>query len=144
MEAIKQIAETERDAAQELLTDLETYGDKDVEGTDWKAEVDAITAELDKLNAQLDVLDTQLDQAHATPEYLAAYQAVNGVWKDEPNTWSPSSDMEKGVDYKEVVENGKVVGYEVLVEKGALQILNDANEALMDKQKEKLFFFFFF
>lgn len=139
LEAIKQIAETERDAAQKLLTDLETYGDKDVEGTDWKAEVDAITAELDKLNAQLDVLDTQLDQAHATPEYLAAYQAVNGVWKDEPNTWSPSSDMEKNVDYKEVVENGKVVGYEVLVEKGALQILNDANEALMDKQKEKLF-----
>ena len=75
-------ARAELDAANKLLTDLETYGDKEVEGTDWKAEVEKLQAEIKKLQADMDVQKAQLNQAHATPEYLAADQAVNGVWKN--------------------------------------------------------------
>ena len=141
LEAIKQIAETELEAAEKLLTDLETYGDKDVEGTDWKAEVEAIQAELDKLEAQLDVQKTQLDQAHATPEYLAALQAVEGVWEDAAEGWTPDLSKNKlGYDYKEIKKaDGTVTGYQVIVEKGASQLLTDAKKKLMDKQKQPLF-----
>ena len=134
-------AQGELEAAQKLLTDLETYGDKEVEGTDWKAEVAKLQAELDKLEAQLDVQKTQLGQAHATPEYLAALQAVEGVWEDAADGWAPDPAKNKlGYDYKEIKEaDGKVTGYQVIVEKGASQLLIDAKKKLMDKQKQQLF-----
>ena len=131
-------ARAELDAANKLLTDLETYGDKEVEGTDWKAEVAKLQAEIDKLEQDLSVQLAQLDQAHATPEYLAADQAVNGVWKEESKDWTPAEGMENGVDYKEIKEKGQIVGYNVLVEKGALQILDDAKDKLMEAQKNEV------
>ena len=141
LEALVEIAETERIAAEKLLNDLETYNDKEVEGTDWKAEVEAIQAEIDKLKEQLSVQKAQLSQAQATPEYLAALQAVEGVWEAAPQGWTPVSGTNvEGYDYRLAGEDkdGNQL-YEVIVEKGASQILTDAKKALMNKQKEKLF-----
>ena len=131
-------ARAELDAANKLLTDLETYGDKDVEGTDWKAEVEKLQAEIEKLEADMDVQLAQLDQAHATPEYLAALQAVEGVWEAAPDAWTPSTTDVKGYNYKEITKDGKKT-YQLIVEKGARQLLIDANNALMAKQLQKLF-----
>ena len=132
-------ARAELDAANKLLTDLETYGDKDVEGTDWKAEVEKLQAEIEKLEADMDVQLAQLDQAHATPEYLAALQAVEGVWEDAPKSWTPDATKNKeGYDYKNVGTDSQPK-YQLIVEKGASQILTDAKNALMKKQGEKLF-----
>ena len=131
-------ARAELDAANKLLTDLETYGDKEVEGTDWKAEVEKLQAEIEKLEADMDVQLAQLDQAHATPEYLAALQAVDGVWENAPKGWTPGATDVKGYNYKEIT-NGKKTTYQLIVEKGARQLLIDANNALMAKQQQKLF-----
>ena len=139
LEAMVEIAETERDAAEKLLNDLETYNDKEVEGTDWKAEVEAIQAEIDKLEEQLSIQKAQLSQAQATPEYLAALQAVEGVWEDAPQNWNPDPAKNKeGYDYKNVGTDSQPK-YQLIVEKGASQILTDAKDALMKKQGEKLF-----
>ena len=137
-------AQGELEAAQKLLTDLETYGDKEVEGTDWKAEVAKLEAEIEKLEQDLSVQLAQLEQAHATPEYLAAEQAVNGVWKnvgkDEPTGKNEfGEDYKKGDNYREVQvdlgDGNTEKQYEVLVEKGAIQILNSAKNKLMAAQK---------
>ena len=137
-------AQGELEAAQKLLADLETYGDKEVEGTDWKAEVAKLQAEIDKLEQDLSVQLAQLDQAHTTPEYLAAEQAVNGVWKNVGKD-KPTGKDAFGEDYKENVNYRKVQvelaggktedQYEVLVEKGAIQILNSAKNKLIAAQK---------
>ena len=137
-------AQADLEAAQQLLTDLETYGDKEVEGTDWKAEVAKLQAEIDKLEQDLSVQLAQLDQAHTTPEYLAAEQAVNGVWKnvgkDKPTGKDAfGEDYKEDVNYRKVqveLEGGKTEDqYEVLVEKGAIQILNSAKNKLITAQK---------
>ena len=137
-------ARAELDAANKLLTDLETYGDKEVEGTDWKAEVEKLQAEIKKLQADMDVQKAQLNQAHATPEYLAADQAVNGVWKnvgeDRPTGKDAfGDDYEDDVNFRDIQvegENGSVTQYEVLIERGATQILIAAKKALMEAQKD--------
>lgn len=142
-------AQADLEAAQQLLTDLETYGDKEVEGTDWKAEVAKLQAEIDKLEQDLSVQLAQLDQAHATPEYLAALQAVEGVWKEDESfdKGKAEKDEENITWKKEVVkvlnettgkEEDKDVYY-VCIEDGATQILYKAEQALIDKQEEKLF-----
>ena len=137
-------ARAELDAANKLLTDLETYGDKEVEGTDWKAEVEKLQAEIKKLQADMDVQKAQLGQAHATPEYLAADQAVNGVWKnvgkDKPSGKDAfGDDYEDDFNFRDIQvkgENGPETQYEVLVERGATQILIAANKALMEAQND--------
>ena len=144
LDAYVKRADADYQAAKQLLADLETYGDKEVEGTDWKAEVEKLQAEIEKLNQDLSVQLAQLDQAHTTPAYLDALRAVEGTWKlDE--TFEPvdadadgiddETGMVEGVDYREA---GKVEGktqYEVNVTKGALQVLEDTKKALKKAQR---------
>ena len=137
-------ARAELDAANKLLTDLETYGDKEVEGTDWKAEVEKLQAEIKSLEQDLSVQLAQLDQAHTTPAYLEALRAVEGTWKLDETFEVVDADSDgvddktglvEGVDYREA---GKVDGktqYEVNVTKGALQVLEDAKKALKRAQR---------
>ena len=142
-------AQADLEAAQQLLADLETYGDKEVEGTDWKAEVAKLQAEIDKLEQDLSVQEAQLNQAHATPEYLAALQAVEGVWKeDESFDVNKAEKAEENITWKKEVvkELNETTGkeedknvYYVCIEDGATQILYKAEQALIEKQEEELF-----
>ena len=145
LQAVKENAEAERDAASKLLADLETYGDKEVEGTDWKAEVEAIEAEIEKLQAELDVQKAQLAQAQATPEYLAALQAVEGVWEDAPDSYSPTPDEILNVDYRVNPaydandSDNDESQYQIIVKDGAYQTVERAKQALIEAQKEATF-----
>ena len=75
---------------------------------------------------------------------VAAEQAVNGVWKnvgkDEPTGKNEfGEDYKKGDNYREVPvdlgDGNTEKQYEVLVEKGAIQILNSAKNKLIAAQK---------
>ena len=75
-------AKADQSAAEQLLSDLKTYSDKEVEGTDWKAEVDKIIAEIDALEAKVEAKNVELAEAQSSQSYVEAEQAVNGVWKE--------------------------------------------------------------
>ena len=144
LQAVKENAEAERDAASKLLADLETYGDKEVEGTDWKAEVEAIEAEIEKLQAELDVQEAQLAQAQATPEYLAALQAVEGVWEDNKGfDFSTADPNLKDIEWRENPaydsNDPNSIRYQTIVKDGAEQTVERAKQALIEAQKEATF-----
>ena len=69
-------------AEEQTLEDLKALADKDVAGTDWAAEIDALAEEIAALEVEIKDMEAQLVRDKATPEYLAAYQAVYGVWSD--------------------------------------------------------------
>ena len=69
-------------AEEQTLEDLKALADKDVAGTDWAAEIDALAEEIAALDVEIKDMEAQLVRDKATPEYLAAYQAVYGVYSD--------------------------------------------------------------
>ena len=104
-----QQAAAERDAAQKTVDALEEFKAAPVEDTDWRAQVDEIEANIEDLQKQHDDISMQITEGKTSPEYLEKDQAVNGV----------------------LDANGDVVaGGE-----GTKHILNNANVALLNKQK---------
>ena len=104
-----QQAAAARDAAQKTVDALEEFKAAPVEDTDWRAQVDEIEANIEDLQKQHDDISLQITEAKTSPEYLEKDQAVNGV----------------------LDANGDLVaGGE-----GTKHILNNANVALLKKQK---------
>ena len=119
-------AKSEQEAAEQLLKDLQGYSSLEVEGTDWKAEVDKVIADREALEAQKEAKDAELAQAQTATSYVEADQAVNGVWK-ECDASTPNA-VQK--------EPGK---YYVLVQPGTAYILSEAQGNLLTEQKKQLF-----
>ena len=92
------IKKAQLEAEKQTLEDLKALADKDVAGTDWAAEIDALAEEIAALEVEVKDLEADLVRGHATPEYLAAHQAVYGVYSEyEPDgiTAAPGADLIK-------------------------------------------------
>ena len=101
-------------AEEQTLEDLKALADKDVAGTDWAAEIDALAEEIAALEVEIKDMEAQLVRDKATPEYLAAYQAVYGVYSD----------------YKE--DGITPADGATIVKTGTKKNLKKANDALVD------------
>lgn len=119
-------AKSEQEAAEQLLKDLQGYSSLEVEGTDWKAEVDKVIADKEALEAQIEAKNAELAQAQAAPSYVEADQAVNGIWKECDATTAGAVQKEPGKYY-------------VLVQPGTAYILSEAQGKLLTEQKKQLF-----
>ena len=85
LEAIKGQKEVELQIAQEALESLQAAAELPVEDTDWRNQVDAMGEEIDALVAERDQKRVQRKEAQAAPEYIDAWQAAYGVFKEQPS-----------------------------------------------------------
>ena len=69
-------------ANEEAVAKLETFLEKDVETTDWRAEVEALSDSVEALKLAIDEKELEKTQALNSEEWLAADQKLNGVKKD--------------------------------------------------------------
>lgn len=116
-------AKADQSAAEQLLSDLKTYSDKEVEGTDWKAEVDKIIAEIDALEAKVEAKNVELAEAQSSQSYVEAEQAVNGVWKECDSSTAGAIQKPDGKWYQ-------------LVKPGTAYVLSENQGKLLDEQKK--------
>ena len=121
-------AKADQEAAEQLLNDLQEYSSLEVEGTDWKAEVDKVIAEKEELEAQVEAKEAELAQAQAASSYVEAEQAVNGVW-EKCAAGTPNA-VEKPAGSGE---------WYVLVQPGTAYLLSEAQGNLLTEQKKQLF-----
>ncbi|WP_140392928.1 hypothetical protein [Mediterranea sp. An20] len=106
-------------AAESALEDLQALADKDIAGTDWAAEIDALQEEIATLKAEVEEKEAELVRQKATPEYLALYQAVNGVYSDyEPDGITPATGA-------------------TVVKNGTAGVLQEKNQALAKAATDK-------
>ena len=69
-------------AAEEALALINEFLDKDVETTDWRAEIETLNDSIKALELAEEAKNIEIAKATASEEYLAADQKVNGVKKD--------------------------------------------------------------
>lgn len=69
-------------AAKETVTKLESFLEKDVETTDWRAELETLSDSIEILGKAIDAKQLEITKALNSEKYLAADQKVNGVTKD--------------------------------------------------------------
>ena len=102
-------ATAERDAQQKIVDALVAFKEAPVADTDWRAEVDQIETRIDSLEKAHDEVSLKITEGKTSSDYLEKDQAVNGVLDASGN----------------VVPGGE----------GTKHILNNANVALLNKQK---------
>lgn len=66
-------------AKKETVTKLESFLEKDVETTDWRAELETLNDSIEILGKAIDAKQLEITKALNSEEYLAADQKVNGV-----------------------------------------------------------------
>ena len=85
------------EAAQNKVTKLEEFLEKDVETADWRAEIAELEDSIKILKVEQDQLKVNADKAAASPEYLKAAQEYKGIKDAEGNFGDITSD---GENYK--------------------------------------------
>lgn len=80
------------EAAQNKVTKLEEFLEKDVETADWRAEIAELEDSIKILKVEQDQLKVNADKAAASPEYLKAAQEYKGIKDAEGNFGDISSD----------------------------------------------------
>lgn len=85
------------EAAQNKVTKLEEFLEKDVETADWRAEIAELEDSIKILKVEQDQLEVNVDKAAASPEYLKAAQEYKGIKDDEGNFGDINDD---GAGYK--------------------------------------------
>ena len=110
------------DAEATALEKLQEFQKMPVEDTDWRAQLSEVEADIDDLQKQIDEQDLALDEAYASQEYIDAWQKVYGVFDKKP------ADVELGTNGRPTTDP---------VQDGAIQVMDDAEAALLKAQKEK-------
>lgn len=116
-------------AANEALTKLQEFLDKDTETTDWRAEITKLEDAIKDLNKQISQKQVDLEKAQNSDSYLAAVQGVNGVYAVE----NGESKMGK------LDEDGLANNPDEAISDGAYQVKLKAEKALNTKKKETAF-----
>lgn len=80
------------EAAQNKVTKLEEFLEKDVETADWRAEIAELEDSIKILKVEQDQLKVNVEKAAASPEYLKAAQEYKGIKDAEGNFGDISSD----------------------------------------------------
>ena len=70
-------------AKEEAVAKLEAFLEKDVETTDWRAEIEALNDSVEALKNAVTEKEVEKEKALNSEEYLAAYQKVNGVGNEK-------------------------------------------------------------
>ena len=75
--------ETEVATAEEYVAKLESFLEKDVETTDWRAEIEELNDSVEALKNAISEKEIEKKKALNSEEYLAAYQKVNGIGNEK-------------------------------------------------------------
>jgi len=120
LEADIALDEAKLAAAEQELADLQELAKLDIEGTDWAAEIDKLQQEAAQLEVQLQEKKAEKKRLQAEPDYLAKYQAVNGVYSeyDENDPTQPATGA-------------------TVEKKGTKQIKEEAEATLKDQANNK-------
>ena len=79
LEAAVAGAEANVEAQNEKIAKIESFLEKDVETTDWRAEIEELNDSAEALKLAISVKEIEIDKQLNGEEYLAAKQKVNGV-----------------------------------------------------------------
>ena len=107
------------------LADLQEIAELDIEGTDWATEINTLKEEAAQLEVQLQEKEAEKKRLQAEPDYLAKYQAVNGVYSEYEED-DPTKPLDPNADP---------------VKKGTKQILADAKQDLVDASNNSKYTF---
>ncbi|MBW9203625.1 hypothetical protein EVD33_11935 [Bacteroidales bacterium SW292] len=122
------------DAAQEALTKLQEFLEKDTETTDWRAEIAALEESIDAIDKEMSAKFIELAKLKNSQSYLAASQALYGVYgPDKPVNGTTTAGVE-GALATEYPTN-----WEDAAQNGAWQVYNQAVKDLYTLKVETEF-----
>ena len=127
-------AEAKVAAEKEALQKLQDFLKNDVETTDWRAEIEELEAAIDQINKDLDAKKVELSKAENSDSYIAAKQALYGVYISNKPIQS------KGMSG---VEGSALADYPMnwydATQDGAWQVYKRSEQELQELKKETEF-----